>query len=275
LPLTTKKVPKAEHQALVEAVARKLPLCHRSLMARSGRLIWIKFVLRAIPIYSMMADSLPPWVRKEIDAICRKFLWVSKDASVRGRCMVAWETCCRPTELGGLGISNLKLVGYALQTRWLWLQKTDNARAWSELPIKADPEVLAFFKASTFTLLGDGNSSLFWEDQWIQGEGISDIAPNLSAKVSRRIKSTLTVRQGLSGRAWIRSIYGGLSIVEAVEYLDLWAATENIILTDSPDRTIWRWTVDGEYTAKSAYCKLQAGGTIFRGHKLIWNSYSY
>jgi hypothetical protein len=58
-------------------------------MARSGRLVWIKSVLRAVLIYSMIADSLLPWARKEIDAICRKFLWVGKDASVRGRCMVA------------------------------------------------------------------------------------------------------------------------------------------------------------------------------------------
>jgi len=28
----------------------------------------------------MMADNLPPWARKEIDPICRKFLWVGKDA---------------------------------------------------------------------------------------------------------------------------------------------------------------------------------------------------
>lgn len=119
LPLSTKKVPKAQFQSLVETVARKMPPCHGSLMARSGRLVWIKSVLRAIPIYSMMAYSLPPWARKEIDAICRKFFWVGKDASVRGRCMVAWETCCRPTELGGLGITDLKLAGYALQTWWL------------------------------------------------------------------------------------------------------------------------------------------------------------
>jgi hypothetical protein len=90
-------------------------------MARNGRLVWIKSVLRAVPIYSMMADSLPPWAAREIDAICIKFLWVGGDASVRGRCMVAWNTACRPTELGGLGIADLKLVGYALQTRWLWL----------------------------------------------------------------------------------------------------------------------------------------------------------
>ena len=69
----------------------------------------------------MMADSLPPWATKEIDGICRKFLWVGNDASVHGKCMVAWGTACRPTELGGLEITDLKLAGYALQTRWLWL----------------------------------------------------------------------------------------------------------------------------------------------------------
>lgn len=42
IPLSTKKVQKAEFQSLVEAVARKLPPCHGSLMARSGRLVWIK-----------------------------------------------------------------------------------------------------------------------------------------------------------------------------------------------------------------------------------------
>jgi hypothetical protein len=103
---------------------------------------------------------LPPWTRKQIDAICRKFLWVGKDESVRGMCMVAWSTACQPTDLGGLGISDLKLAGYALQTRWLWLQKTDSARAWSELPIKTDPQVQAFFRASTYTVIGDGRSAL-------------------------------------------------------------------------------------------------------------------
>jgi hypothetical protein len=141
LPLSTKKVPKAKIQSVVEAVARKLPPCHGSLMARSGRLVWIKSVLQAMPIYSMMAENLPPWARREIDAICRKFLWVGKDASAHGKCMVAWEAICKPTELGGLGITDLKLAGFALQTRWLWLQKTDQSHAWSQLPIKTTPEV--------------------------------------------------------------------------------------------------------------------------------------
>jgi hypothetical protein len=56
----------------------------------------------------------------------------------------------------GLGISDLKLEGFTLLTRWLWLQKTDQERAWSELPIKTSPEVHAFFQASTYTVVGDG-----------------------------------------------------------------------------------------------------------------------
>ena len=102
--------------------------------------------------------------------------------------MVAWATVCRPTELGGLGVSNLKLASFALQARWLWLQKTDQDRAWSQLPIKTSPEVLAFFKASTYTLIGDGHQALFWEDKRIHGESIPDIAPCLCQFVPPRTR---------------------------------------------------------------------------------------
>lgn len=97
----------------------------------------------------MMAENLPAWARKEIDAICHCFFWAGADQSVRGRCMVAWP------------ISDIRLAGYALQTRWLWLQKTDHDRAWSQLPIKTCTEVQAFFKASTYVIVGNGLQTLF------------------------------------------------------------------------------------------------------------------
>ena len=53
LPLSTKKIAEAHVHSVVEAVMRKLPPSHDSLMARSGRLVWIKSVLRAVPIYCM------------------------------------------------------------------------------------------------------------------------------------------------------------------------------------------------------------------------------
>jgi hypothetical protein len=60
LPLSTKRLPKNCMQATVavDAVARKLLACHGPLMARRGRLIWIKSILAAVPIYCMLADGL-------------------------------------------------------------------------------------------------------------------------------------------------------------------------------------------------------------------------
>jgi hypothetical protein len=109
LPLSTSKIPKAAVQSTVDVVARRLPTCHGPLMARSGRLI--KSVLSAVPIYSMIADGLPAWATKEIDSICCRFLWAGKDGAVRGKCMVAWQACTWPTELSGLGVTDLRLAG--------------------------------------------------------------------------------------------------------------------------------------------------------------------
>jgi hypothetical protein len=75
LPLSTSKIPKSDIRKTIDAVARQLPACHGPLMARSGRLIWIKSVLSAVPIYCMIADGLQPWAWQEIDSISRKFLW--------------------------------------------------------------------------------------------------------------------------------------------------------------------------------------------------------
>jgi hypothetical protein len=36
----------------------------------------------------------------------------------------------------------------ALQTRWLWLQHTDQTRVWASLPIEVPNVVKTFFEAS-------------------------------------------------------------------------------------------------------------------------------
>lgn len=188
--------------------------------------------------------------------------------------MVPWPTVCKPTQLGGLGISDLKLQGFALQTRWLWLQKIDQDRAWSQLPIKTAPEVQAFFRASTFTTIGDGKQALFCEDRWINGETAMEIAPCLYHLVPSRIRQRQSVREGLTNRNWVRGIPRGLSVQPLIEYLHLRDAVSNVQLIEQPDRTIWRWTNDGVYTAKSAYNMLHIASTPFLGHKLIWKTWA-
>jgi len=142
------------------------------------------------------------------------------------------------------------------------------------LPIRTSKEVQAFFKASTFTRLGDGQTALFWEDGWIDGQDVSTIAPYLHQRVPQRIRSKQTVSDGLQGRAWVRCISGGLSVQELTDFLHLWAIVDSIQLSDQPNKTIWRWTADGVYSAKSAYNMLHIGSITMPGHRLIWKTWA-
>jgi hypothetical protein len=69
------------------------------------------------------------------------------------------------------------------------------------------------------------------------------------------------------------TIASGVPIEALVDYLHLWAAVDGVQLSDQPDKTIWRWTVDGTYPAKSAYNMLHTGSITLPGYKLIWKTW--
>ncbi|GJN34773.1 hypothetical protein PR202_gb23469 [Eleusine coracana subsp. coracana] len=177
LPLSTKKIPKAHLQPLVDKVAAKLPLWQGPLMPRSSRLVLIKSVLASLPIYALMAEKLPPWVIEEINSIYRRFFWAGGDTDIRGKCMVNWTLVCSPKEFGGLGVLDFKLAGFALRVIWLWMQRTAEDLAWSELKLASESEIQAFFDVSVVVMVGKGTRTLFWMDRWIDGKSISEIAP--------------------------------------------------------------------------------------------------
>lgn len=102
-----------------------------------------------------------------------------------GSCRIAWPTVCRPRELGGLGLVDLRRFGIALRLRWLWLRRAGSARAWESLPAAEEKAIRAVFSVATESILGDGKSTLFWTDRWIQGESIRSIAPALFAAVPK------------------------------------------------------------------------------------------
>jgi hypothetical protein len=58
-------------------------------------------------------------IDRTIDRIRRGFLWRGRKDANGGHCLVAWTKVCLPRELGGFGISNLQILGWALRARWL------------------------------------------------------------------------------------------------------------------------------------------------------------
>lgn len=63
----------------------------------------IQSALSTVPIYTMQSLALPVGVCKEIDKICRDFLWGETDDKKWPHPM-KWSDVCTPQDKGGLGL---------------------------------------------------------------------------------------------------------------------------------------------------------------------------
>jgi hypothetical protein len=146
-------------------------------------------------IYLVIALDLPQWAHK----IRQNYYWRGHKEEKGGHCLIAWDTVCQPIELGGLGISNLRNLSWALRVRWLWLQKIEPHRPWSTLSIQVPDQVLAFFPIAITSEAGNGEHTIFWTNRWLQGKSIAEIAPLLFAAIPQRKRQKRTMQEALPG----------------------------------------------------------------------------
>lgn len=253
LPISNKKLRKADLLAWVEKVGDRLPKWKATLMNMAGRVAWTRFVLSAVPIHVLIAVKVPKWFIKAIDKIRRSFVWTGREEANGGACLVAWEKVQRPLDLGGLGILNLEVLSWSLQIRWLWFQKTDHDRSWSGLNIQVHQNAIALFNIAIESHIGDGRNTLFWTDKWIRGCSIAEIAPQLVEQVPVRIQSTRTVSEGLQIQNWTEDVQGSLSLISLYEYFHLWDIIAEVMLSQDEDIHTWKLDASGQYSSKSAY----------------------
>ena len=81
---------------------------------------------------------------------------------------------------------------------------------------------------------------LFWEDKWLDGKRIQDIAPLVYALVPKR-SSRRTVLEALTGEKWTEDIQGEIGSTALIQYLELWDILNGVELNEQiPDKHIWR-----------------------------------
>jgi hypothetical protein len=238
----------------------------------AGRTALATATLSAIPIHTSIALCLSPWAINQIDKLRRAFIWCGEQMGTAGSCKVAWLTVCRPRDLGGLGVLDLRRAGVALRARWEWKCRVDHSINWSSLPRNKDKLVTAVFKASTTSTVGSGESTFFWTDNWIQGTSIQTTALALFSAVSPRRRRAL-VSDALPNNAWVRHITGARTVQVINEFLIIWQQVRQFQLTPgSPDVIRWRLSPDGDYSSASAYGAMFFGASRLLGASEIWKT---
>jgi len=161
LPVSDKKLRRCDLLIWIEKIANKLPGWKAPLLSLAGRAVLVRFVITTIPIYLLIAIRVPKWFIRAVDKIRRSFLWKGRKEINGGSCLVAWEKVMRPIDLGGLGIRNLEIMGWALQMRWLWIEKTKPNRPWAGLEVPVHSNTVALFAVSVVTSVGNEENTLF------------------------------------------------------------------------------------------------------------------
>jgi len=67
LPLSIRKLTKADLQPIVDKIADMLPGWKATLMSTAGRAVLVKAVLTAVPVYLLIALDVPKWLLRAID----------------------------------------------------------------------------------------------------------------------------------------------------------------------------------------------------------------
>lgn len=167
------------------------------------------------------------------------------------------------------------MQGWALRIRWLWLQKTNASRPWEGLPIEVPRNAQAMFAVAVDTTVGDGASTKFRTDRWLQGKTIAEIAPHLFGIIPKRITKTRIVAQALVNWTWVKDITGALKVQIISEYLQVWDLVEGLNLQQGvQDQHTWHLTQSGVYSSKSAYEAFFLGTIKFTPWKRIWKSWA-
>uniref|UniRef100_A0A453ITS5 Reverse transcriptase zinc-binding domain-containing protein n=1 Tax=Aegilops tauschii subsp. strangulata TaxID=200361 RepID=A0A453ITS5_AEGTS len=273
LQLAIHQLSRADWQPLLDQVRHFIPAWQRDFIQRSGRLVLVKTVIVARPVHQLLVLDPPAWVLEDINKWMRSFFWAGKDKSHGEQCLVAWDTVCRLTSFGGLGVKNLAVQALALRVRWEWLRRTDPKRPWQGLHLMVDEQARAVFDSLVKITIGEGSKILFWKDRWIHGVAIKDIAPLLLQLVSTRDKNRRTVQEALLDNAWANDIHGELSFMG---HMQVYLLTQAISLVerniDEPDQFDWPYDASGKYTTSSTYTRLCIGYTRAPAAGGIWRS---
>ncbi|XP_048496469.1 uncharacterized protein LOC125495712 [Beta vulgaris subsp. vulgaris] len=108
VPICSKKISVSECNGIIEKMSSRIKVWSSRKLSYTARLNLINYVLISIHQHWAQIFIIPRYVLKEIEKLCRAFLWTGSCYSARPG-NISWEKFCSPKQAGGLGIRSLTM----------------------------------------------------------------------------------------------------------------------------------------------------------------------
>eukprot|EP00253_Pinus_taeda_P036608 PITA_36608 len=159
----------ANWEPLIKKIRNKMEnWTFRSLNAPS-RLILLKAVLRAIPIYQISCQAIPKSISQKMVALFKKFLWQGT-SKTRKWASISWEWLSRLSKDGGLGLRDPFVLNQVMGVKLWWRWTQGGQDLWKviwERKYEAAGEPEARMRSQTEAR---GDKARLWEESWQQRE---------------------------------------------------------------------------------------------------------
>eukprot|EP00253_Pinus_taeda_P022503 PITA_22503 len=282
-PLIASNLKHSAWKSLLEKLEAKLSSwTHRSLNMAS-RLVLIKAILQAMPLYLFSILLAPKWVLKELKAIQRAFLWGSSGLH-RKWALVKWETACLPKKGGGIRLRDPTHNNAVMRARiwWRWLSGslTPWTTLWTAKYVGNCPreELIRIselcngsiiwnsakihrnlIQQHSFWEVKGGDQARFWDDSWQQSPKLRDLFPNI-ALGEQDLHPSITVGNlwNITAQQDIRKWHKASQIIangkaQEQQTLDTELAKRKIQCSEGKDVLRWGYEERGTYSTKEAY----------------------
>ncbi|KAG2717585.1 hypothetical protein I3760_03G182300 [Carya illinoinensis] len=218
-------------------------------------------MLNSMPIHMLSVMNIPKGVISGLKKILSNFLW-GYSAENKKRKWISWKQICLPVEEGGLGgtmwfeFFASKYVGndHVLSV----MQKNRGTRFWKGI-IAIMPKVLSNSK----WLIREGNVN-FWMENWL-GDGPLLASTSIIGDEKLQVKDVFDASGPILNR--IQPLVNDASLAKIVAV--------GVRLKSRPNICVWKHTINGEFTTKSAWQLIRNRGAEWIPKKMsffVWRA---
>ncbi|XP_060972513.1 uncharacterized protein LOC133038396 [Cannabis sativa] len=119
IPIGAQKISSEDCAILAEKMKGRIRTWSTRHLSFAGRVVLINLVLMSIHSYWSQVMLLPCKVIKEIESICKSFLWKGQHM-FQGPGAIAWDRVCQSKTARGIGFKRVREWNMAAMVKYIW-----------------------------------------------------------------------------------------------------------------------------------------------------------